>query len=283
MKQNGLADQIKADLIRKIQDRDDIENKIADIESQSELSVDQLINTPGQYGELQCQKQDLESEIDELLIETVYAPLFGLTNLEKKRIDFSSISHSLDYNAILEKYFDVELLNFKDDMKRRFKKLKALHLTREVERRIVMLYKEIAKCYVYHLFAASTALCRALVESVAEEYCMRSEEFKRRIKTVKKFEKRKTIYVFLLRNKLPNEILDIYSEIGTASSSVLHPRCDKPDEEVFKPDEEVSFRPNEEDALRPDEEAALRIIELSYKFVNWIYKTPDFSVEVEDV
>jgi len=260
MKQNGHADKIKATLVRKIQDHEDVENKIGDIESQTKPELlDQLIDAGGEYSELLTKKLDLESEITELLIETVYVPLIGLTDLDKKRIDISSISHSLDYDAILEKYFGMELLNFIDHMKRRFKKLKGLHLTREAERRIVMLYKEIAKCYVYCLFAASTALCRALVEDVAKGYCMQNEEFRRKSKNGDKFEKRKVIYDFL-KSKLSQEMLGIYSEIGRAGSSVLHSRYDN-----------------------PNEEAALKIIELSHKFVNRIYKTPDFSTEVEGV
>jgi len=290
MKKNEHADKIKAELVRKIQDHDIIENKIGNIERQTKTELlDQLSDTGGEYSELLAKKLDLESEITELLIETVYVPLFGLTNLEKKRIDFSIISHSLDYNAILEKYFGMELLNFIDHMKRRFKKLKGLHLTREVERRIVMLYKEIARCYVYCLFAASTALCRALTESVAEEYCMQSEEFRIKIKTARKFEKRKVIYDFL-RSKFPQEMLDIYSEIGTTGSSVLHPRFESTVDEKEKLKLEKTYsemsdcdEPDEEDALRPDEEAALRTIELSHKFVNWIYKTPDFSTEAKEV
>ena len=55
-------------------------------------------------------------------------------------------------------------------MKRRFSKLQALKLTNKAIVKVVVLYKEIAKCYVHGFFIASMALCRAMAESAAQEY-----------------------------------------------------------------------------------------------------------------
>lgn len=260
MKQDGHSEKIKSLLIRKIQERAAVEEKIADIEDQSKPEqLDQLIDEGGEYSELLAEILDLDNNIDKLLIETVYWPLVGLSGLDKKRIDISSISHGVGHDANLEKYFELDLLNFKDGMVRRFNKLKALHLIRESESRIAMLYKEIARCYVHGLFVASTALSRSLVESVAEGYCMQSIEFKEKFRAAKNSIKSGLAADFL-EQKIPQEIFDIYKLIRDAGNNVLH----------------SSY-------YKPDEEAALKTIELSYKFINWIYKTPDYSAQVKEV
>ncbi len=258
MKQNTNENEIKAQLFKKIREHDNIENKIANIEFQSE-QPDQLLETNEEYSELYVEKLDLESEIDKLLIETVYTPLVGLSDIEKQKIDFSRISHSLDYETIIEKQFDMQLLNFKDDMKRRLKKLTGLYLTTKPDKRVVRLYKEIIRCYIFDLCDACTALCRALVESLANEYCRQDKEARKKIDSAKSFEKRK-ILSEMLEKKLTKELHMIYSDIGWAGSSVLHWRRDK-----------------------VNEDEALKTIERSQKFINEIYKTPDFSHLIEDI
>jgi len=257
--ENNPENKVKARLFKKILEKDNIENKMFEIESQHEPS-DQLIGVNEEYSELCNEKLDLESEIDKLLIETVYyTPLVGLSNIEKQKIDFSRISHSLDYEGIIENEFDMKLLNFRSDMKRRLKKLKGLYLTINPGERVMRLYKEIIRCYVFDLCDACTALCRALVESVAEKYCKQDKEIEKKLAAAKKFEKRKIIAEALTK-KLTKELYTIYSNIGKEGSSVLHDRLNK-----------------------VNEDEALKTIESSQKFINEIYKTPDFSHLIEDV
>lgn len=258
MNQNTNENEIKAQLFKKILEEENIENKMAEIEGQHEPS-DQLIGVNEEYSELCSEKLDLESEIDKLLIETVYIPLVGLSDIEKQKIDFSRISHSLNYEKIIENQFEMQLLNFRDDMKRRLKKLKGLYLTNNPDERIKRLHKEIIRCYIFNLCDASTALCRALIESVAEGYCKQDKEVGKKLAAAKKFEKRKIIAEALTK-KLTKEIYSIYSDIGKEGSAVLHYRPDK-----------------------VNEDEALKTIEGSQKFINEIYKTPDFSHLIQDV
>jgi hypothetical protein len=193
------------------------------------------------------------------MVDTIYVPLTGLTNEEKKEIDFARIAHSLGYEEIIENEFDTKLLNFRDDMKRRLRKLKGLYLIIEPNIRVVRLYKEIIRCYIFDLCDACSALCRAVVESVATEYCIQDKEARKKISGAKKNEKR-WLLSKILEKKLTKELYKIYSDIGLEGSSVLHWRRSK-----------------------VNEDEALKIIEDSQKFINEIYKTPDFSHLIEDI
>lgn len=252
-------DKIKTELFKKIFEHEDVENKIYSIESETKLSFTQLIEEGGEYSELCTRKLELEKEIDDLIIQTIYFPLIGLNDMEKQKIDFSRISHSLDYEEIIETHFDTQLLNFNDDMKRRLKKLKGLYLIIKPDKRVMKLYKEIVRCYIFELYFACIALCRALVENVAEEYCMQNKEDREKIIGAKNHEKRLMLSK-ILEKKITKELYKAYSNIGKEGASVLHWRRDK-----------IS------------EGDALKIIEDSYKFINEIYKTPDFSHLIEDV
>jgi len=222
---------LKKALFEKIREWGKVNEKISQIEDEAKnLSFDELIESNDEYGALCMQAEDFRSEIEELLIDTKYFPLLGLTDKQKMILDCFSQSPSLDYDKNIEKHLDLKLLELKDDMKERLGKVKPLHLTVNIDPRTRYFYNEVIRCFIYGAFEASCVLCRAIAEVIAKRFI----EYKgySDLLVGKETQLKKLTVPGILTEKLSvqKDVIEIYSKITRKADGILHERSEKAEE-----------------------------------------------------
>ncbi|MBL7197645.1 MAG: hypothetical protein ISS47_06065 [Candidatus Omnitrophica bacterium] len=244
-------EKLKKVLFEKIRNYDEIIKEMSEIDD-SGLSTSELFDTNDEYAGFCVQSMDLQDEINELMLDTKYAPLTMLTSSQIRNLDFFEISSDLQFEQNIEKHLNLRLLKLKEEMKTRLKQVKTLRLNVSIDQHIYNLYNQVIRCYVYGAFEASCVLCRAIAEAIADKY---TNSGRKSVRT------RNQIWESL--QKAPNinkKTLEIYSKIGSKANKILHSM-----------DEKTS------------ENDTYEAIELLQSFIKKIYKNPntppDTSVE----
>lgn len=254
----SYENEIKKELFGKIQEWNKVNEKICLMESKAcNLPTDDLIKND-EYSEFLIEQLGIENEIEELMIETRYFPLFGLTKEQKNELDFFSMSSSLDEDKNIEKHLDSRLESLRIGMRERIKKVKSLHLTIEGNPRIYFLYEEVIKCYVYGVFEASCAFCRVITEAVANKYIGKSK-YKHLIGYCgeeKSREDKPSLGKIFKMLSVDKKAVDAFYEIQSKADEILH----------------------EKDKKTGEEEAFGMINQLQI-FIKKLYKDPDLSIE----
>ncbi len=225
-----LTDKIKKELFQKIEDWHLFNDKICQIED--ELS-DEELNDNEEYQSLLSEQQELESAIRELMIDTKYLPLVGLLSEQKLDLDFFAEGYHPDAEKNIEKGLEYILMNWKDGMKNRLSKVTPLNLTTtkiSPHSRIYHLYQEAVRCYIFGAFEASSALCRAISETIAKKY-IETTEYKDFLYGDKKPQK-ETMSIGKIMKKLSvnKKTIDLYYSIQGKADKILHCKEEKTEE-----------------------------------------------------
>ena len=222
-------DKLKKELFEKICKYDEIIKAMSKIE-ESDLSIPELFDTNDEYAGFCVQSMDLQDELNELMLDTKYAPLTMLTSSQIGKLDFFEESSNLDFEQNIEKHLDLRLLKLKEEMKIRLKQVKTLRLSASVHQHIYNLYNQIIRCYVYGAFEASCVLCRAIAESIAKRFI---EHKGHGDLLVDKNKHLKTMSIQEILNKklsISIELIGIYSKITNKADKILHEKSGKVEE-----------------------------------------------------
>lgn len=223
-------DKLKQELFEKIRKYREIDKERSKMEKEySDLSILELDESNDEYAGLCVQAMDLQEEIDELIIDTKYAPLVGLTGSQIKESDFFMKSSDLSFEQNIEKHLDINLLKLKEEMKKRLKQIKTLRLSASIDQHMYNLYNQVVRCYVYGAFEASCVLCRAIAEFISKEYII-LKKLGHLLPSKSRSDQETSIFQ-ILKKKLScsKEIPDLYYEIKAKANNILHEK-----EEVTK-------------------------------------------------
>lgn len=212
-------------LFEKFRELTEIRKERGTLEYESDLPIADLLDD-FEYKCL-CRKEIvLEDEIAEMMLDTKYAPLVGLTVGEIQEFDSISqkISHSSPDQAI-EGHLNFRLSQLKLEMKQRLKKVSTLRSCRYPSSpRTYKMYQEAIQCYLAGAFQACSVLCRAIAEFIVEEY-LRQQGYDGKLRSAKKYEKRKILAELLekvLKKKGSGQIKILYDRIGATANRILH-------------------------------------------------------------
>lgn len=201
------------------------------LEENPDIDDYELEETNDEFLELGKRCCSLMEEIDELLVDTKYFPLCGLSSEEIKsvpegptflpkvlKISTGEIKSVLAGEEAIEKHLTLELMNLKDEMKKRVGRLKTLKLDFKIDRRKRCLYKQIARCFTYGMFESCCILCRTIAESFAKEYIVNKgcgEDLDR---------KHMSVVETLRKLNVSKNVIKLYSEISKKANVILHDR-----------------------------------------------------------
>ena len=227
MTTSSYKEKIKKELFEKIQKHNELlaERDKREAEADEDgISIAELCEDSDEHAGLCSQILDLQDAIDEDMIDTKYAPLVSLSHDEIKRFDFhiKSSDLSLEQDKVIEKHLDFKLKKFTGEIKNRLRKIKTLRLpAAPFDQRAYCLYGEVVSCFIYGVFQASCALCRAVAEFMVEEYMIRKGQGEA-LRQAKKWEKRKVLAEFIRKTEELRQVERAYSEIGDKANRTLH-------------------------------------------------------------
>jgi len=222
-------DKIKKELFEKI--RKIIEINEETLEVMADESFDPADNS--KFEDLFCESIDLQDEINELLIDTKYIPLVGLSEEQLKDLDtylkdrekthvFDNGKEIIQDGKEIEKHFDIQLLNFKEDMKNRIHKLKHLRMTTHLDQKTTHFYNEVVRCYIYGAFEASCVLCRAITETLAKRF-IEYKGYGHLLAGANNKAKTMSVQDICLNIlKIDKDVITLYTKIGNNADKILH-------------------------------------------------------------
>ena len=170
-------------------------------------------------------------EIDELLLDTRYWPLTGLTigelnELNKYIKENEEVYDDPSISDTLEKHMNMEMLQLKESWKERLSHLKSLYITVHLDSKIANLYTQVTKCYVHGFFESCCVLCRAVTELVAKRYI----EYKGQGNLLtgrNRSSLQPNIRMILEDLLVSKDVLSIYSKIQKKADNILHRHSEK--------------------------------------------------------
>ena len=222
-------DELKKELFEKIRKYDEVIKAMSEIEK-SDLSIPELFDTNDEYAGFCVQSIDLQDELNELMLDTKYAPLTMLTNSQMKKLDFFEISSDLDFEQNIKKNLDFRLLKLKEEIKTRLKQVKTLRLSASIHQRIYNLYNQVIRCYAYGAFEASCVLCRTIAEFIAKEY-IKSKGLDRLLPSKEQKSEELNILRILIASSVDKNVIGLYKDIKEKANHILHEKDDRTEEE----------------------------------------------------
>ncbi|MBL7131240.1 MAG: hypothetical protein ISS45_07565 [Candidatus Omnitrophica bacterium] len=214
-------DKIKKELFEKIREYDEIIKEMSGIE-ETDLPIPELFDTNDDYASLCVQSMDLLDEINELMLDTKYAPLTGLEPSQIKNLIFFEKSSDLSYEQNVEKHLNLRLLNLKEEMKERLKQVKTFRITSHLNPHTRHIYSEIIKCYIYGAFEASCVLCRAISETMTKKFIEYKGCGHLLVGKNKKDKVRSIQDICLNVLDMDKDIVSRYTKIGNKADNILH-------------------------------------------------------------
>ncbi len=220
-----LEEKIRKELFKKMVEWFKVYKELEDMESETGLSADeafeQLVENNQRYQDLLEQSEKLREGIAYLITQTIYWPIFGLTEKQKEIKDIFR-EFVIEKEEHIEKILDEILTLRKDDMARRFSQLPPMDSTIHIPERIRRRYQQVTECYVNGTFEACCVLCRAIVESIAKKR-IEDKDFGHLLSGKNKEGKLFTIPEILAKHlSMPAEILDLYRKISGKADIILH-------------------------------------------------------------
>ena len=225
-------EKLKRELFKKIEKLARALLKLQEIENKSKLSFGDLIIKRKRARDLFGQIIDLYIEVEELIIDTKFFPLAGMTRVQQGILE-NMIEKKDGYSEkSIEKQLDFQLLSLKENMKLRLLKVKPLYLTVKIDpaSRIYKLYQQAVNCYIYGSFEACSVLCRAISETVAKKYIERTEHGNDLYGRNRSKINAPSIGRILKELSVNKEIVDLYYEIGNCADEILHSKDKKAEE-----------------------------------------------------
>ncbi len=207
-------DKLKKELFGKIKRWNEINNEICEIESDSDLPIPELFEDNDDYAGLVVESMDLQDEINELLIDSKYAPLTMLSRSQIQDIDFFLQLTDSSSEQNIETHLEAQLLNTRDEMKKRIQQVPHLSLGFDIPPKIKDLYRQAIKCYVNGAYEASCVLSRAIAENIIRIKCN---------------DEGRTIYELLKKIYNP-KLKSLYEEIAKKANKILHESKEKTEE-----------------------------------------------------
>lgn len=217
------SDKLKKEVFKKIRRYDEINRRICEIEEEfPDVSQEELLDENSEYGPLCLDLLDLESDIEELMLDTKYSPLVGLTINQSKQLFFFEKIQSLNNEKNLEKILDIKLLELKDGMKERLRKVRPLKLTSPIDSQIPYLYKKIIRCYIDGSFEASCVLCRAISEFLIKEH-IKKKGYGHLLKGKEEDTTKMSLPRIIKQHKLlTRKTIGVYYKIMERANNILH-------------------------------------------------------------
>ena len=223
-------DKVKKEFLRKISELKSICGQLADIraEANSLKKFEDIVTDD--YLDLIERQASLYSEISEIMIDTKYDLLAGLSLDNKTNIDFFYSLFSGNSDEEIVKNLDFNLLALREGMKERLKKIKIVPMEACANKRTADLYNQSIRCFIFGAFDASCVLCRAIAESIAKGF-IEYHGYKILLLGEKKKVGQMTISGILKEKfDMPKEIIAIYSKIGRKADCILHSQDAKAEE-----------------------------------------------------
>ena len=231
------SEKIKNEVIRKIRELQEVCNERDEMESEADeqgMAYAELKEENVEYACLCRREIVFRDEIDELIIDTKYAPLCFLTKRQIKDLDFfiESSNLGLESEQMVQTHLDYKLKKFTGEIKDRLKKVKPLCLiTSPFDQRTYQLYDEIIRCYVLGAFQACCILSRATAEFMANNYIDRKGFGKWLTWRGKQGERLTTKQILSFKDlNTPRKIIDIYDRVGSKANHILHKANEKTEE-----------------------------------------------------
>ena len=233
-------DKLKKELFEKIHKYHEINKEISGRVCESDLTpelfesieeyADALNETDDEYADLSYQIMHLQEEIDELMVDTKYAPLVGLTESQIKDLDFFMKSSDSSFELNIEKHLDTRLLILKEEMKKRLKEIETLRMSTYLDPRTYHIYNEVIRCYINGAFEASCVLCRAIAEVIAKRFIEYKGYGDLLIGKEKQFKKLTIPGILSEKLSIQKEVITIYSKIARKADKILHEKNKKAEE-----------------------------------------------------
>lgn len=227
-------DELKRELFQKIaayyetvNERDAMEEDAAE----QGIGMRELFEQDDDYAGLEVMAQDLESEILKLMIEVKSNPLFGLSTDEKKEFAHFKEWSDKNFSANVDDYLKEKMLWIQEQMKERLQKVPAMGEGFHLPPREYGLYRQVVSCYVSGFFEASSVLCRAIVQAIAERF-IRLQNHGDLLVGVNREQKRLSLMDILEQGSygIPPEVISCGRRITAIADELLH-RSDKTAEE----------------------------------------------------
>ncbi len=207
-------DKLKKELLSKINQWREINEEICEIESGSDLPIPDLFEDNDNYAGLIIESMDLQDEISALLVDSKYAPLTMLSRSQIQDIDFFLQLTDSSSEQNIEKHLEAQLLNTRDEMKKRIQQAPHLSLGFDIPPKIKNLYRQAIKCYVNGAYEASCVLSRTIAENIIRIKC--KDEYR-------------AIYDLLKKIHNP-KLKSLYEEIAKKANKILHESNEKTEE-----------------------------------------------------
>ena len=193
--------------------------------------------TDEEFNKLLGHQMSLETEMIELMIQTKFYPLCGLTGNQMEALkgygeepEFANVlvmatgktEDRLWNDSFIEDYLKLQLVKNQEDMKRRLGLLTTLKLGFELAPCIRHLYQQMTMLFVYGFFEATAAMARAVGEAAEKEVILRCGAADQ-LGNKKKDSSKKEPWEVLLNLGVSQEILDIKRyKIAREASRALH-------------------------------------------------------------
>lgn len=230
-------DKITKELFEKIRKYNEAIEKILEFSDHEREDPDN-----DEYRNLSDQVCELGNDISDLLIDTKYFPLVGLT--DKQIEDLGCLLKGTEGPSILEsfvlkvnekefvckdavdddieKHLDFRLLKLRDEMKGRLRKVRSLPMAAHLDQKTLFFYNEVIRCYLYGVFEASCVLCRAITETLAKRF-IEHKGYGELLSGKDKKAKTMGIQEICLKViKMDENIVALYTKIGNKADTILH-------------------------------------------------------------
>jgi hypothetical protein len=221
-------DKLKKTLLKKIK-------KMKELDQADPTKYKQIADWDDSDFEFALASGSLSFEIDELLLDTAFWPLTGLSTDDIHLINDYIKNNVQEYgdpscSETLEKYMNIQLVSMKEQWKERLIRLKPLILKSHIGFKTYHIYNQIIKCYVYGLFESCCVLCRAITEATAKSYIKnmgQGDLLRDEVRSVSS----PSIRAILEKLGTPTQTLDIYSRIQRKANNILHRHNEETEEE----------------------------------------------------
>jgi len=222
----------KTNLFERIREYNRLFEEMSEIENSSEYAIPDQFEINDEYAGLCVQMMDIQDTINEMLIDSKYAPLVMSTDRESRDLNFFIKSSDLSFDQNIEKHLEFRLLILKEEMKKRLKSVKILRVSGDINPRVRFLYDEAVRCFIYGAFDASCVLCRAISEFVLKEFIIK-KEYGHLLKEGKRddLNKMEPLPIVKKYKLLSNEMIDISYQIKDRANKILHEKDSKTEEE----------------------------------------------------
>ncbi len=164
-------DELKRELFQKIAvyyEAVDERDKMEEDAAEQGIGIHELFESDDDYAGLEVRVQDLADKIQKIMIEVKSNPLLGLSIDQKKDFDFFKDWSDKNFSANFDDYQRDKAPWIQEQMRERLQKIPAIGEGFHMPPRERGLYRQVVLCYQNGCFEASSILCRAIVQAVAE-------------------------------------------------------------------------------------------------------------------